>query len=395
MLYDLITYLPMFITLFWVMILLTTREKQRKAKVIFALFMIVAFIMYLSHAIYFQGIEEAYLYIDPVYTFMTLAIYPLYFWYIQQLTTDKEYNFKHLYLLLPALILSLLTALIYILMEDGERSQYIHQFLFGHGTIDDPSFLIQAQTYTYRLTRIISVILILYVFFRGRPTVVRYNKKLAEYYSNLTNKSIHWVNRILNASIVIYLLSIGLHIIGRPFFFGSPKLLLIPSLIFSIILFSIGYLGHYQKFDISNLDMPDLEENKSHRTLNKNVEQLLEKFIEQFDKNKIYHQNELKITDLASSLNTNRTYISNLINQYFECSFNEYVNRYRITEAKELINTSPEKSLEDIAVSVGYNSLSTFSRTFKQQEDIAPSHYRTLLKRKNKNPLIPSIQNHI
>ena len=66
-------------------------------------------------------------------------------------------------------------------------------------------------------------------------------------------------------------------------------------------------------------------------------------------------------------LQTNRTYVSNLINQEFSCSFNEFVNEYRIIEAKKLIAEKDSKnySLDYISEAAGFGSINTFIRVFK------------------------------
>ena len=375
MLYDIITYLPMFVTAFWSINLLITKGKQGKAKIMFGLFLAVACLLYTSHAIYFQGTKIAYLFIDPIYTFATLAVYPLYFWYIKQLTTDKEYNLKNLRLLLPAFILSITTALLYTIMDHDERALYIQNFLFGNSPIEAPTPIIKAQIFTYFTARISFIVTIIYVFVKGRPTVINHNKELANFFSDINQKDIKWVNQMLIAFIFTSVISIFLNIVGRSRFLDSDWIA-IPSLTFSVLLFILGHLAYHQKFDISNLNMTKqlplkLEPaNKKDLLLSLNVE---------FSKNKIYRQQELKITDLASILNTNRTYISKLINQEFGCSFNEFVNRFRIEEAKSLIKEECNEPLEQIAIKVGYGSLSTFFRSFKLQEGVTPNHYRKLV----------------
>lgn len=380
MLYDIITYLPMFITLFWAIILFATCGKKGKAKMIFGIFMSVSFLLYLSHAIYFQKVENTYLFIDPIYTFATLSVYPLFYWYIVQLTTDRNYNFNKLYLFIPAVVLSTLTATFYILMDSGERYDYIHHFLFGNDAIKTSSNLVKAQIYTYITSRISFIIIIIHVYFSGRPIVIKYNQKITNYFSNLNQKTIYWVNQMLNSFILVSIASIILNTLGRSYFLDSSYLLGIPCFIFSILYFSLGYLGYHQKYDIGNLEIKEMD--LSYSTLNKNNNKLIKGLTTQFEINKVYHQHELKITDLASLMNTNRTYLSKLINQEFACSFNEYVNSYRIAEAKELIERFPDESLDQIAIKVGYGSLSTFFRTFKLQEGITPSHLKKSIKKK-------------
>lgn len=336
----------------------------------------VSFLLYLSHAIYFQNIEGTYLIFDPLYTFATLAVYPLYYWYIMQLTTTNEIDYKYLKLFIPAIVLSSTTAIIYLLMDSAERSEYLRHFLYRKGNIESTSALIKAQIHINTTVRISFIIIIIHVYFKGRSTVIKYNQKIADYFSNINQKTIHWVSGMLNGFIAISALSVALNALGRSFFLDSSLLLALPSLLFSIIFFWLGHLAYHQKYDISNIGMNDLDSENIHLHGDRTNDKLLQSLTSQFEISKIYRKQELKITDLASLLNTNRTYISNLINQEFGCSFNEYVNRYRISEAKSLIQDTPNESLEQIAIKVGYGSLSTFFRTFKTQEGMTPSHFK-------------------
>ena len=70
---------------------------------------------------------------------------------------------------------------------------------------------------------------------------------------------------------------------------------------------------------------------------------------------------------IKSSMKKNRTYISRLINQEYQCSFSDFINQKRIEFAQELIHTHPELTQEQIAEKVGFTHASSFSRAFKQQ----------------------------
>lgn len=94
-----------------------------------------------------------------------------------------------------------------------------------------------------------------------------------------------------------------------------------------------------------------------------------------FEQDKIFLEPKLTITMLAEKLNTNRTYLSNYINNELNVSFFEYVNRYRIKYAKQLL-TSNEYTIEAISTMCGYNSLSAFRRTFTSITGTTPGQYR-------------------
>ncbi|MBN2815023.1 MAG: AraC family transcriptional regulator, partial [Bacteroidales bacterium] len=76
-------------------------------------------------------------------------------------------------------------------------------------------------------------------------------------------------------------------------------------------------------------------------------------------------------------LNTNRTYISNLINDETGCNFNTWVNRYRIEHALEIMNRHGSNLLvtEYIAHESGFGSPSSFIRAFKTHTGLTPGKY--------------------
>jgi AraC-like DNA-binding protein len=92
---------------------------------------------------------------------------------------------------------------------------------------------------------------------------------------------------------------------------------------------------------------------------------------------KIYKNHELKITDVSQLLGTNRTYVSELINDKFSCSFVEFVNKYRLDEAKMLLNENPEASIQDVAEQAGFGSTGTFIRVFKNRKGLLPENTGT------------------
>lgn len=58
----------------------------------------------------------------------------------------------------------------------------------------------------------------------------------------------------------------------------------------------------------------------------------LERFLKAFANEKVYLNLKLNIVELAMAVGTNRTYISNYINQQLHTTFYEYVNKWRLTE---------------------------------------------------------------
>lgn len=94
-----------------------------------------------------------------------------------------------------------------------------------------------------------------------------------------------------------------------------------------------------------------------------------------FEKERVYLNPRLRLSELATLLGTNRTYLSQYFNQNCESTFYDFVNDYRIHHAKLLLH-STDDTLETIAMNSGFNSLSTFRRAFVQQEGMSPIEFR-------------------
>ena len=91
-----------------------------------------------------------------------------------------------------------------------------------------------------------------------------------------------------------------------------------------------------------------------------------------FEHGRIYLNPTLNINGLAQQLGTNRTYLSNYLNQQLHTSFYEYVNGWRVKHARQLLATTT-LPLEDVASQSGFNSLSSFRRYFKKATGTTPA----------------------
>jgi len=91
----------------------------------------------------------------------------------------------------------------------------------------------------------------------------------------------------------------------------------------------------------------------------------------------IYKQNDLTKEKLATLLNTNRTYLSQVINKYSGLSFTHFINSFRIEDAIHILsdpnNNIPLKAL---STDIGFNSATTFYTAFQSSVGMTPSLYR-------------------
>ena len=89
-----------------------------------------------------------------------------------------------------------------------------------------------------------------------------------------------------------------------------------------------------------------------------------------------YLVGKLTLPQLAEQLNISANHLSQVINEHLAKNFFEFVNRYRVEEAKRLLLTDPKRTVLDVALDAGFNSKSGFYKAFRQQIGMTPSQYR-------------------
>ena len=188
--HELAIYTPMYVTAFWSIVLLTSPKKKNLPKYFLGLFMVVAFMVYFSHTLYFKQQFSVYLFLDPVYTFSSLSVYPLYFWYIKLLTLETQINYKNLWLLAPAAFFAILTLLVYSFMGEAEKSEYLNLFLLKRIELSELSRWPKVQAIVFMFGRFVFSVQIILFLFYGRKLVIQYNYRIANFYSSLEDKTI-------------------------------------------------------------------------------------------------------------------------------------------------------------------------------------------------------------
>lgn len=103
--------------------------------------------------------------------------------------------------------------------------------------------------------------------------------------------------------------------------------------------------------------------------------ELMKRICELMEREQLFKNNQLRISDIAIALNTNSSYISDCINSIKGCSFNQFVNTYRIEYVKEQLRTYPNKKLTFICSEAGFSSETAFYRTFKTLTGMTPKEW--------------------
>lgn len=106
-------------------------------------------------------------------------------------------------------------------------------------------------------------------------------------------------------------------------------------------------------------------------------EEYIEKFIEICNYISAHCSDDLNLETVASMSGFSKFYFSRLFKQFTNVSFYKYVNQKRIEKAAELL-TEPKISITNVALSCGFDSLSSFIRMFKIVKGCTPTEFRNM-----------------
>ena len=82
----------------------------------------------------------------------------------------------------------------------------------------------------------------------------------------------------------------------------------------------------------------------------------------------------LSLKKLSELVDTNQTYLSNVVNKYFGCNLKELLNTYRVEYAKELLRSN-KCSLDKVPEKSGFTSRSAFYSAFSKIAGESPKRY--------------------
>lgn len=384
--------MPTFVSLFWAVLLMLDKRRNLPKKFM-VVFLLISFINYFTHASFFLFEYKLYAFLDNFWVFTSLAGYPFFYYYIRLLTHDEKINWRWLWILIPAFLLSLFSFVLYFLMSEEELKCFILNYMYHKGeNAHNYSLLVNLQVLRTKLFKGIYLIQVVLVVVYSFRLLTRYNKRLTEFYSNVQERDLSQFKLLIFALLFASAVSSVSNLIGKDFFIDKGQLVALPSILHSIVIYWVAFAGFNQHFTISDFrkDIEEYRKQKRKQLRAKNAEQsvsdndLSEKevdiaklLVDMVVGEKLFTHPDLRISDLALRLNTNRSYISRTVNEVMNTDFCSWVNNHRVEHAKELMSDphNPNFSLEKVAEESGFSNLTTFYRVFKKHTKQTPGEY--------------------
>jgi len=374
MLKYIILLTPIYVTLFWAMVLNTYNRQRSAPRSFLSKFMGVVCFIFISHYIFFASFPNIYFFIDPFYHYASILVLPMFNIYFRLLTQDKKVTFKHhtRYIAFPTLLF-----LLYIIGTLCTPINDYKAWIINRGfqsTSHGIQFL-KIIHLTFRLTYLTQVIV---TVFRNYMLIKIHGFKAMQFYGEIEDGSTHKINALNWLIIITGVVSIILGALGQGYFKNNLLGLGIASVLLSSLFFTIGLLGNQQKELNPGIRLEPEEDSENElKALSITAQQeILQKLLVLFEENKLYLNNKTNITDVAQILGTNRTYISSIINQQFNMNFCCFVNNYRVEELERVVTKHPEYGIEELVEACGFGSVDSLKRAIKANFNLTYSEWK-------------------
>lgn len=258
---------------------------------------------------------------------------------------------KFLFELLPTSLLGIFS---YTLLVNGFSS--IFNYVLGVFIV---YFIFQCVRYSIR-------------FFRERANTIR---KIDNFFSSETKtRKLQWISQTFIALMCMGVVAMLSCIM--------PKVFLIPfSVLYFVFYFFLGmkhlnYIYYFHEYEIVFNTQTESTTSTAQPANHSLTWEQLEKAITNWENKRFFTEPGLTIEQVATQLNTNRTYVSNYINQVKLLSFKEWINQLRIEEAKRLLVDKPGTHVGEIGMMVGLPDKSNFGRLFSRSTGVSPQTWR-------------------
>ncbi|TCN60101.1 helix-turn-helix domain-containing protein [Flavobacterium circumlabens] len=204
-------------------------------------------------------------------------------------------------------------------------------------------------------------------------------KNVKQFSSLLDKVNLNWLKSYL--LIVLIILIVWLNLV----FFNLKSLISYTPLVYVLSIFFLSFFSLKQEevFSYSKIELKELatiEEYKKDspkRVAGARLTELEARLKSLMEIEKVYLENDLSLPKLAGMLQASCNETSFLINERNQDNFYNFINKYRIEEAKKLLlsDSCNHLNIVGIAFESGFNSKTTFNTTFKKSTGYSPTAF--------------------
>ncbi|MDO8342019.1 MAG: AraC family transcriptional regulator [Cellvibrio sp.] len=296
---------------------------------------------------------------------------PMLLFYVISLTEDAfKFSRRHLLHLLPILI-SVGWILIFQIDSSDLRFKTIGQTETERQIANGVWHFIKIMPFFYALAAVNRVRL--------------YRIGLHNQYSNFSPTEPTWLNILSLGFLFTWSFSILVHVVANTVALGAPQI----SDLFGITENYIIFILINALFINSVVHTHKLLTTKPEAPKDKVDEKLTDSAIQKvqlgMEVQKLFLKQNLNIDEFSKRINLPVKEVSAVINKHYGTNFFEFMNSYRVEEAKRLLGDSQhaDMTVMDVLLHAGFNSKSAFHRFFNRLVGMSPTEYRKQLLHKD------------
>ncbi|MEK6151769.1 helix-turn-helix domain-containing protein [Flavobacteriaceae bacterium 3-367] len=354
--------------IFLLSILLVSAEKRRKRGNIFLFALILAFLWFLSE---FLAIRTKYdigfdLFYGTRYGSWFLLGPLTLFFFRSVTTTQRKFSKKDALHFFPFLVFVLIVPL---LSSDTLSSRQIHYGMLA--VFDHRKKVVTPFEYLYSVLFVLQFVHLGGYLVYNQIRISSYSEGLKREYSNINQ--VIWL-KILNLLLMatLMLASVYLYVLFASDFYRRflDYIYVLPM---GFFIYSVGYR-------MAGIHWP-VPTQKEAKYVNSSLTEdekadYAERIKRLMQQDKPYLKNDLRLKELATLLQMSTHHLSQTINETYDCSFFDLINRYRVQEAKEIIRSQPRLTMLQVTFDAGFNNKTSFVNAFKKFEKMTPSQFR-------------------
>lgn len=348
-------------------VILINRSIDLLAKILVSAFVFIhsIFILHISISLSNYHYEYPHTYLMSI--LFSYLYGPLLYFYFKRITLSYVFKTRDLLHLIPTILLALYVIPVHILQTSDQKLEILlERARLGINAPIDSELLILIITKAISLLVYGLLARKLYLKSKKDQTL---NSQSKNWQRNIYYIHFSYILAYITFGFVIVVYSFTAAAIHVPNVCMTAMVLFVgfsasikPNLVNGVIAYTHKFFDKYKKSGLTPSLSNELKEN----------------LVYLFAVEKIYRKNNINLDMVANKLNTTRHNASQIINEHFEVSFHEFVNMYRITEAKQLLqkDTSQRLNIINIAYEVGYNNKVTFNKAFKKDTQVTPTEYQ-------------------
>jgi len=376
-----VTSFLLILNLFVIVVVFKRRRDSFYSSVLLKLLLFILLFIHFVWTIRNFGYRDIYLPLLFLYYPSFFLVAPISYLYITNITTDNFSVIKRQY---QHILFNFFQFIVYIFL--GVIILFYHYTgnIEGYNKFTSVFFPVNRFFFEYFFI----LYLTFYAIISIRQYIV-YRKKALLYFSFTKGISMTWL-KIFIASYILYLLILILvnndnTKIQSVSHVAYDTIEFINIVVFLTLLgvFGSKQVNTYSKYNQGQIENKNVIDNESANTsamsippkLQDEIISNLEKLISE---EKIFMKTSLTLFDLANELNTNRSYLSKVINDNYKINFHTFINNYRVEEVKQcLVDQEFDKfNLDGIAEKCGFVSSSALCKVFKKVTGTTPTEYK-------------------